>query len=121
MPIGTTFAEAIKLAGGANVPDPAVLVGGTMMGKFSDDLTQPITKTTGGLIVLGRDHPLIRRYTATWKTIQIIGASACDQCGFCTFFCPRYLLGHPIEPHKAMRSLGFNLGNNILDALPLRR
>jgi Na+-translocating ferredoxin:NAD+ oxidoreductase RnfC subunit len=23
--------------------------------------------------------------------------------------CPRYLLGHPIEPHKAMRSLGFNL------------
>ena len=38
-----------------------------------------------------------------------IGASACDQCTFCTYLCPRYLLGHPVEPHKAMRSLGFNL------------
>ena len=36
-----------------------------------------------------------------------IGRSACDQCRFCTEFCPRYLLGHPIEPHRAMQSLGF--------------
>ncbi|NIM52780.1 MAG: NADH dehydrogenase subunit, partial [Gemmatimonadales bacterium] len=34
---------------------------------------------------------------------------ACDQCVFCTELCPRFLLGHPIEPHKAMRSLGFTL------------
>jgi Na+-translocating ferredoxin:NAD+ oxidoreductase RnfC subunit len=38
-----------------------------------------------------------------------IGRSACDQCSFCTELCPRYLLGHPIEPHRAMRSLQFNL------------
>jgi Na+-translocating ferredoxin:NAD+ oxidoreductase RnfC subunit len=50
---------------------------------------------------------LIRRYESSWKEIARIGASACDQCTFCTEFCPRYLLGHPIEPHKAMRSLGF--------------
>ncbi len=112
VPIGTTYAEAIALAGGATIADPVVLVGGTMMGKFSEDLSQPITKTTGGLIVLGRDHALVRRYTQPWKAIKIIGASACDQCGFCTYFCPRYLLGHPIEPHKAMRSLGFNMGGN---------
>ena len=31
-------------------------------------------------------------------------ASACDQCSFCTELCPRYLLGHPIEPHRAMRA-----------------
>ncbi len=109
VPVGVTFREAITLAGGATVPDPAVLVGGVMMGRYSDDLNEPITKTTGGLIVLPRDHPLVLRYTQTWPQIQRIGGSACDQCSFCTEFCPRYLLGHPIEPHRAMRSLMFNM------------
>ena len=108
-PVGLSFAETIDLAGGATVPDPVALVGGVMMGRYCDDFAEPVTKTTGGLIVLGRDHPLVRRYTLTWKSIARIGASACDQCSFCTEFCPRYLLGHPIEPHKAMRSLGFTL------------
>jgi len=36
-----------------------------------------------------------------------IGKSACDQCSYCTEFCPRYLLGYEIVPHKVMRSLGF--------------
>ncbi|MGN6367565.1 MAG: SLBB domain-containing protein [Phycisphaerae bacterium] len=109
VPIGATFADAIALAGGPTDPSRVLLVGGAMMGKFEEDLAKPITKTTGGLIVLPRDHPLVARYTNSWKAIKIIGASACDQCGFCTYFCPRYLLGHPIEPHKAMRSLQFNL------------
>ena len=108
VPIGTALGEAVEMAGGASVDEPVGLIGGTMMGTFCDDFTQPITKTTGGLIVLGRDHPLVHRYTLPWKAIKTIGASACDQCNFCTYYCPRYLLGHPIEPHKAMRSLGFN-------------
>jgi Na+-translocating ferredoxin:NAD+ oxidoreductase RnfC subunit len=36
-----------------------------------------------------------------------IGQSVCDQCSFCTELCPRYLLGHSIQPHRAMRSLLF--------------
>lgn len=108
VPLGTTFAQAIELAGGATVASPVVLVGGVMMGRYSENLGEPVTKTTGGLIVLGRDHSLVRRYTRPWKAIAQIGASACDQCTFCTYFCPRWLLGHPIEPHRAMRSLGFN-------------
>jgi len=40
--------------------------------------------------------------------IARVGRSACDQCRFCTEFCPRYLLGHPIQPHRAMQSLGFS-------------
>lgn len=109
VPVGTTYREAIELAGGATVPDPAALIGGVMMGQLATDLNKPITKTTGGIIVLPRDHQLIKRYSHEWKSISRIGASACDQCSFCTEFCPRYLLGHPIEPHKAMRSLGFNM------------
>ncbi len=38
-----------------------------------------------------------------------IGKSACDQCSYCTEFCPRYLLGYEVQPHKVMRSLGFTL------------
>jgi Na+-translocating ferredoxin:NAD+ oxidoreductase RnfC subunit len=108
VPVGISFREALALAGGATVPDPVALVGGAMMGRLATDWDEPITKTTGGLIVLPREHRLIERYSLDWKAIARIGASACDQCSFCTEFCPRWLLGHPIEPHKAMRSLGFN-------------
>lgn len=109
VPVGVTFAEAIEVAGGAAIPDPVALVGGVMMGWLCTDLSEPVTKTTGGLIVLPRDHGLVQRYSLSWQAIARIGASACDQCSFCTEFCPRYLLGHPIEPHKAMRSLEFTM------------
>jgi Na+-translocating ferredoxin:NAD+ oxidoreductase RnfC subunit len=79
-----------------------------MMGQLASDLDQPITKTTGGLIVLDEEHSLIQRYRRPWRDITRIGASACDQCSFCTELCPRYVLGHPIEPHRAMRSLVYS-------------
>ena len=66
-------------------------------------------KTTGGVIVLPDDHVVVRRRRQDWQQIVRIGRSACDQCSFCTELCPRWLLGHPIEPHRAMRSLEFNL------------
>jgi Na+-translocating ferredoxin:NAD+ oxidoreductase RnfC subunit len=109
VPIGTTYAEAIALAGGATVKEPRALVGGVMMGKLADSFDGVVTKTTGGLVVVPSNHFLMYRYTQGWDQIARIGASACDQCVFCTEFCPRYLLGHPIEPHKAMRSLGFTM------------
>jgi len=68
-----------------------------------------VDKTTGGIVVLGGDHVVIRRRRQDWQQIVRIGRSACDQCSYCTELCPRYLLGHPIEPHRAMRSLEFNL------------
>jgi len=109
VPVGTTLAEALELAGGTKVSDPVCLVGGVMMGRLCTDFSEPITKTTGGMIVLDREHNLIKRYSNKWNAISRIGASACDQCSFCTELCPRYLLGHPIEPHKAMRSLVYSM------------
>jgi len=58
--------------------------------------------------VLPADHYVVRRHRRRWEHVVRIGRSACDQCSFCTELCPRYLLGHPIQPHRAMRSLGFN-------------
>ena len=110
VPVGISIGEAIQAAGGATCPDFACLLGGVMMARPAASLDAPVTKTTGGIIVLPSSHPLIRRHNAPWQQIARIGRSACDQCRFCTEFCPRFLLGHPIEPHRAMQSLGFAEG-----------
>jgi Na+-translocating ferredoxin:NAD+ oxidoreductase RnfC subunit len=78
-----------------------------MMGNLVSDVSLPVTKTTGGFIVLPVSHPLVKRRNQTTPEMKKIGQSACDQCSYCTEFCPRYLLGYQIEPHKVMRSLGF--------------
>jgi Na+-translocating ferredoxin:NAD+ oxidoreductase RnfC subunit len=106
-PVGTPFRDLIALAGGATVPDFGIFISGIMMGTLTFDLDDVVTKTTGGLIVLPRDHYLISRKTRSQVEMNHIGKSACDQCSYCTEFCPRYLLGYDVQPHKVMRSLGF--------------
>jgi Na+-translocating ferredoxin:NAD+ oxidoreductase RnfC subunit len=107
-PIGITFRELIEHAGGPTDADFGFFVSGIMMGKLSFDLDDVVTKTTCGLIVLPRDHYLITRKDRTQQSMNRIGKSACDQCSYCTEFCPRYLLGYNVQPHKVMRSLGFS-------------
>lgn len=106
VPIGVTAGDVIAMAGGATVDDPVLLDGGAMMGKLAD-MQSVVTKTSGGYIVLPRDHQLIRRRTRPARANLTIAKSACDQCSYCTDFCPRFLLGYAIEPHKVMRSVGF--------------
>ena len=110
VPIGAPLSACLAAAGGATIPDPAYVVGGAMMGYLADDLSAPVTKTTGGLIVLPSDHFIVQRKSWDWNKTRRVGRSACDQCSRCTELCPRYLLGHPIEPAKSMRSLGFSAG-----------
>ncbi|HTS26983.1 MAG TPA: 4Fe-4S dicluster domain-containing protein [Bryobacteraceae bacterium] len=106
-PVGTSFRDLLALAGGATVADFGIFVSGIMMGTLTFDLDEVLTKTTGGLIVLPRDHYLMTRRTRSQQEMNHIGKSACDQCSYCTEFCPRYLLGYEVQPHKVMRSLGF--------------
>ncbi|MDD5674415.1 MAG: SLBB domain-containing protein [Chitinivibrionales bacterium] len=108
MTVGSSLQDALTAAGGATEKSFGALAGGTMMGRLAKSLDEPITKTTGGLIILPEDHFLIRRYSRTVKQTVRIARAACDQCSFCTEWCPRYLLGHPVQPHLAMRSLGFS-------------
>jgi Na+-translocating ferredoxin:NAD+ oxidoreductase RnfC subunit len=99
----------LAMAGGATVDDFGIFISGIMMGALTFDLDDVVTKTTGGLIVIPRDHYLMTRKTRSQEEMNHIGKSACDQCSFCTEFCPRYLLGYEVQPHKVMRSLGFTL------------
>lgn len=107
VPIGTTYRELIKHCGGATINDFALYAGGVMMGKLTFDLDEVVTKTTAGLIILPKDHYLIKRKNQPEENWHRIGKSACDQCSYCTEFCPRYLLGYDVQPHKVMRSLQF--------------
>ena len=107
VPLGTTLRDCLAAAGGATVADPVMAIGGMMMGETTDDFGRPVTKTTGGFIVLARDHHVIERKLKPAKIQNAIGKSACDQCRYCTELCPRYLLGYAVEPHQVMRSLAF--------------
>jgi len=114
VPIGTSFKEVIEFAGGTTIAEYGVFVSGILMGKLTFDLNEVITKTTAGLIILPKEHYLIDRMNRPSYEMNRIGKSACDQCSYCTEFCPRYLLGYDVQPHKVMRSLVFTKTGNAV-------
>lgn len=107
VPIGTSFKDLIEFVGGTTIQDFGIFVSGILMGKLTFDVNDVVTKTTAGLIILPKDHYLIKRMIRPIHDMNRIGKSACDQCSYCTEFCPRYLLGYDVQPHKVMRSLAF--------------
>lgn len=108
VPIGTPLRECVSAAK-PTIGDYALIVGGPMMGKpltdnkAIDDAV--VTKTTGNLIVLPKDHYLFRRASLPLSTIRHQAMSACIQCHMCTDLCPRFLIGHQIRPHLMMRNI----------------
>jgi Na+-translocating ferredoxin:NAD+ oxidoreductase RnfC subunit len=107
VPIGMTFRDCITAAGGLTTDDPVLCLGGLMMGQTTDSLDTPITKISTGVVILPRDHHVIERKLKPGKVQAQIGKSACDQCRYCTEYCPRFLLGYAVEPHQVMRTLAF--------------
>lgn len=100
VPVGVALREVLDLAGGATVPDPVVLNGGSMMGHPVRNLDEPVTKRTKLLLVLPYDHQLSVKARQSRSEIELRAMSACDQCYMCTDYCPRHAQGHAIEPHK---------------------
>ena len=114
VPVGTSFARCIELAGGANHDRYFVVAGGPMMGKpltMEQAANEVVTKTTSGILILPAEG-----YHETQNNISIRhmlnrAKSACIQCTACSQLCPRHMLGHPIQPHKIMRKMA--LANKI--------
>ncbi len=112
VPIGTKLDELIALSGGVTVDNPAYILGGPMMGRLGTS-NEYVTKTTNAVIVLPQDHYVVMRKKVK-TTVDLKRAMAsCSQCRFCTDLCPRFLLGHPIEPHEFMRVISNNDTKNI--------
>ncbi len=103
VPVGAQIKDVVAYAGAVTAREPAYLIGGPMMGNLGDETTV-VTKTTNAVIVLDSSHSLIRRKDRNAAIDLKRAASSCCQCETCTSLCPRHALGHPIEPHKFMRS-----------------
>lgn len=106
VPLGITVKEALALAGGPTIDDYVVINGGPMMGKIVD-VDSYVTKTTKGLIVLPKDHPLIESKTRSVPEMLKMSGMACMQCTLCTEVCPRNSLGHNLQPHILMRMAAY--------------
>ena len=111
VPIGTSYQTLIDRAGGPKQSDGFVaLIGGPCMGALESDWSKPVTKTTGGIIVLRADHPLVATKTDDFARDVKLAKAVCCQCSLCTQMCPRNALGLKVEPHKAMRAAANNDG-----------
>lgn len=113
-PLGISFKDLIEIAGGTTVKDYSIFVSGILMGKLTSSLEDVVTKTCAGIIILPNDHYLVKRMNRPMNDMNRIGKSSCDQCSYCTEFCPRYLLGYDVQPHKVMRSLAFSTSGSDL-------
>ncbi len=107
VPIGVSLKEIVEYAGGETVDDYVYWTGGPMMGNLTS-VSAPVTKTTNSVFVLPSDHYLIRRFKSDYRVETARAAASCCQCKMCTDLCPRYNLGHPIEPHKIMLAAACN-------------
>ena len=113
VPIGSPIREVIALSGFSGSRENfALIVGGPCMGRLEEDWDAPITKITGGLLLLRRTHSLIARRTQSPERMLKVARAVCCQCSQCTQMCPRNALGLGVQPHKAMRAI--TTGNGAL-------
>lgn len=106
-PIGTPIVRCLEAAQ-VKIDDYALIIGGPMMGeivKGDEIMSAYVTKTTGNIIILPKNHYLVRSQDIRVSRIRRRAKSACIQCRMCTDLCPRYTIGHRIRPHLIMRNL----------------
>jgi Na+-translocating ferredoxin:NAD+ oxidoreductase RnfC subunit len=114
--VGTPYKELLRAAGGPdNLDGYTLIIGGPAMGRLSRDINETVTKTTGGLLVMRSDHPLITKKTDDGELDLRLTKAACSQCNMCSQMCPRNGLGLGVEPHKAMRAAFMGKGNLLGD------
>jgi len=116
VPIGTSVRTLIEAADGpGDLSDYSIIIGGPAMGRITEDADEPVQKTTGGILVFRKDHPLIQKKTGNPQQDLRLAKSVCCQCNYCTQLCPRNALGLKVEPHKIMRALAMNAPEGMGD------
>lgn len=111
VPVGTPISDVIRLSGAEDCEAYGIIRGGPMMGSLMEGWNGYVTKKDKGFIVLRKTHPLIRKKACPENTARRVNRAACEQCRRCTDLCPRYLLGHNMQPHKLMRVASYAQGN----------
>ena len=108
-PLGTPFSHLISLCGGSKKENWTALNGGPVMGQIAgqDGREDYVSKTTSGVIVLPEEHHAVKIKRLSPVDQLKRARSSCDGCRLCTDLCPRFLLGHRIEPHTVMRAMAY--------------
>jgi Na+-translocating ferredoxin:NAD+ oxidoreductase RnfC subunit len=108
-PVGVTYRQLLEGTGNAaGIDEDAYIDGGPIMGKMLDSLDESVTKTSGGLVALPKEHPLIRIKTQPMSQILRIAKTVCEQCQLCTDLCPRNIIGHrDLKPHMTIRAVNY--------------
>ena len=109
VPIGTPIIDVLKLSGIENFDDYAIIDGGPMMGPVMSNIDGYVTKKNKGFVILKKQHSLIRRKSMNMEQARRVNRSSCEQCRMCTDMCPRFLIGHNMQPHKMMTALNYAL------------
>ncbi len=111
VPVGTSYADCLRQAGGATVERWVAVNGGPMMGKvlsMEEAGAAVVTKTTSGILILPEESAIAQANKISLAHMKNRAAASCIQCSYCTELCPRHLLGHPLEPHKIMRKMAIS-------------
>ena len=113
-PVGAPLSALLEAAGVTDFDGMKAVIGGPFMGRVTDDFSEPVTKTTGGVLLLPEGHPLILKKTAHSENELRMIQSVCCQCNMCTQLCPRNALGLKVEPHKVMRAVAYGRYDGIV-------
>ncbi len=103
VPLGMTLKDAVKEAGGITDKDSVYFVGGPMTGRIGNPY-EVVTKTTNAILIMPKEQYIIKKRSSSPSIDMKRAMASCCQCQMCTDMCPRFLLGHPIEPHLFMRN-----------------
>jgi ferredoxin len=126
---GRKMARWITIAGAVAQPRVVAVARGTRVDQLIDDALIPdwvaldgalrgrlldredtIEAATTGLLVLPKDHALVRRRRHSLADELARARSACIECRICTDACPHALAGAAVAPHLALRSLAHQRG-----------
>lgn len=114
VPVGMPMIDVLKCSGIDDFSDYAVIDGGPMMGGIIGNINKAITKKHKGFVILKKDHPLIQKKMVglDLDRSRRINRAACEQCRMCTDLCPRFLIGHNMQPHKMMSATTYQFSDD---------
>ncbi|PKM68304.1 MAG: hypothetical protein CVU95_03645 [Firmicutes bacterium HGW-Firmicutes-2] len=110
-PIGTSVGYLVDTVGKRRNDNHKIIIGGPMTGSLTT-IHDVVKKNSKALIVLDKDHALIRQMEDVNINHLTRIMASCSQCRACTDMCPRHLLGHHVEPHKLMNAMANGVLHN---------
>ncbi len=103
VPQGVSVSEILEFCGGLKGECAEIVMGGPMMGRATSDLSEPVTKSSSGILFLAPGE------------IQVVEELPCIRCGECVRGCPMGLV--PTELMSLIKNERFDEAIGALDCI----